>query len=192
MREPKSGLLTGIALIMVMFLSASCSGIGGLKQCGLETRGVGARGQVALADGISTANGSASMGEAREAGRPDTEVATVDIFVQSYNAASSLSSDFLRGHVTGIQLRTAATPTRLVGSYDPPAPLLLPPNLFAFSGPYNWLLGLDDSRALILAGQLVLELQTDISSQPVVRIPLTVLAPNNSMAWYRTSGDACG
>jgi len=52
MREPKSGLLTGIALIMVMFLSASCSGIGGLKQCGLETRGVGARGQVALADGI--------------------------------------------------------------------------------------------------------------------------------------------
>ena len=158
----------------------------------METRGVGASGRVALADGISTSNGSASMGEAREPGRPDTEVATVDIFAQSYNAASGLSSDFLRGHITGIQLRTGETPTRLVGSYNLPASLLLPPNLFAFSGPYNWVLTIDDSRALILAGQLVLELQTDIPSQPVVRIPLTVLAPNSSMSWYRTSGDACG
>lgn len=192
MGEPKSGLLTGIALTMVLSLSLSCVGTSGLKQCGLETRGVGASGRVALADGISTANGSASMGEAREPGRPDTEVATVDIFAQSYNAASSASSDFLRGHITGIQLRTGETPTRLVGSYKPPASLLLPPNLFAFSGPYNWVLSIDDSRALVLGGQLDLELQTDISTQPVVRIPLTVLAPNNSMSWYRTSGDGCG
>ena len=192
MREPKCGPLSTIALMTVMFLSASCSGIGGPKQCGPETRGVGARGQVWLADGVSTANGSASVGERREAGRPDTETATVDIFAQSYNAASLVGSDFLRGHVLRIQLRTAETPARLVGSYDPPNPLLLPPNLFAFTGAYNWLLSIDDTRALILAGQLVLELQTDVPSQPVVRIPLTVLAPNSSMAWYRTTGDACG
>ena len=99
MGESKSGLLTSLALTMVLFLSTSCVGTSGLKQCGLETRGVGASGRVALADGISTANGSASMGEAREPGRPDTEVATVDIFAQSYNAASSASSDFLRGHI---------------------------------------------------------------------------------------------
>jgi hypothetical protein len=191
MRKPTGGLLTSVALAMVLFLSTACVGSSGLKQCGLETRGVGASGRVALTDGISTANGSASMGEAREPGRPDTEVATVDIFAQSYDAASSMSSDFLRGHITGIQLRTTETPTRLVGSYNPPAPLLLPPNLFAFSGSYNWVLSIDESRALVLAGQLVLALQTDISNQPEVRIPLTVLAPNNSMSWYRTSGDGC-
>jgi hypothetical protein len=184
--------LIATALTMVVFSSTACIGASGLKQCGPETRGVGATGRVNLADGVSTAIGSASMGEMREPGRPDTQVASVDLYAQSYVTGSSEPSNFLRGHITGIQLLTTETASRLVGSYNPPEPLLLPPNLFAFSGAYNWVLSIDDSRAVVLGAQLVLELQTDLPNQPVVRIPLTVIAPNSSLAWYRTSGDGCG
>lgn len=42
-------------------------------------------------------------------------------------------------------------------------------------GPYNWPVPLEDGRSPLLSGQLVLAIQADLSSQPLVRIPLTVL-----------------
>ena len=187
----KSGFPNEIGLMMLILLSTSCGVISEVKKCGSESRGVAATGQVALADGISTANAKASVGEVRDPGRPETQVATVYVVAQSYKAGSFDPSDFLRGHVTGVELRDAQTPSRLVGSYTPPTVLLLPPNLFAFLGPYTWLMPLEDGLAMVLSGQLVLELQTDLPSQPLVRIPLTVMEPGNSLTWSRASGNAC-
>ena len=63
-----------------------------------------------MADGTSTVDGSVGIDEVRDPGRPETDVATVHI---------SAGSDFLRGHVTRVELRDAQTPSRLFGSYTP-------------------------------------------------------------------------
>lgn len=170
-----------IGLMMLIVLSASCGISTGVKQCGPEMRGASVSGQVVLADGTSTANGGVGIQEMRDPGRPETDVATFNIGAQS---------DFLRGHMTRAELRDAQTPSRLLGSYSPPSVLPLPPNLFAFGGPYDWPLPLEDGRALLLSGQLVLEIQTDLPGQPLVRIPLSVV--QSDPTWFRETGESCG
>jgi len=178
----KRGLRNEIGLVTLILLSTSCGLSTGVKQCGPELRDASVLGRVVLADGTSTANGGVSMAEVRDPGRPETEVATVNIYAQS---------DFLRGHMTRAELRDAQTPSRLLGSYTPPTVLPLPPNLFKFDGPYAWPLPIEDGRTLLLSGQLVLEIQTDIPSQPLVRIPLTVLVRSDP-SWTRMTGEGCG
>ena len=156
---------------------------------------MGGKGEVALADGTSHANASLSLQESRKPGRPETQIARVYISVQSWLAPGmSAPSDFLRGHITAIELRDTQTPPRLLKSYAPPNPLELPPNLFGVYGTYDWLISVDDARALIVADHVVLEMQTDLASQPLVRIPLKGLNPTDPLKWSRSSiaaGDAC-
>ena len=178
----KRRLCDQIGLMMLIALSASCGISTGVKQCGPEMRDASASGQVVLADGTSTANGGVGIDEVRDPGRPETDVATFIIAAQS---------DFLRGHMTRADLSDAQNPSRVLGSYSPPSMLPLPPNLFSFGGPYAWPLPLEDGRALLLSGQLVLEIQTDLPSQPLVRIPLTGLQRNDT-TWFRETGESCG
>jgi hypothetical protein len=169
-------------LMMLLLLSTSCSSINGVKVCGPEFRGAGVLGQVVFADGTSTANTGLVISEVREPGRPETEAAAVAIYAQS---------DFLRTHMIRAELRDTQTPSRLLESYTPPDVLPLPPNLFSFNGPYAWPLPVADGRSLLLSGQLVLEIQTDIQNQPLVRIPLSVVSQNDP-SWSRETGESCG
>lgn len=178
----KSRLRNEIGLVMLILLTMSCGLSTGVKVCGPEIRAAGMLGQVMLADGTSTANAGLGVSEVRDPGRPETEVATYNIYAQS---------DFLRTHMTRAELRDTQTPSRLLGSYTPPTVLPLPPNLFAFGGPYDWPVPVEDGRTLLLSGQLVLEIQTDLPSQPLVRIPLTVLRQNDP-TWTRMTGEGCG
>jgi hypothetical protein len=175
----KRRLRNEIGLMMLILLSTSC-GITGVNQCGPERRGAVAFGQVVLADGVSTANGDVSVGEVRDPGRPETELDSVDIFAQS---------DVLRTHLIRAEIRDTQTPSRLLGSYPPPT-VPPPPQSLWFGGPYDWPAPVGDGLALLLSGQLVLEFQTDLPSQPLVRIPLTVLQSN--LTWTRTKGESCG
>jgi len=178
----KSRLRNEIGLVTLILLSTSCGLSTGVKVCGPEIRAAGMLGQVMLADGTSTANAGLGLSQMRDPGRPETEVATVYVYAQS---------DFLRTHMTRAELRDTQTPSRLLASYAPPAVLPLPPNLFAFDGPYAWPLPVEDARALLLSGQLVLEIQTDLQSSPLVRIPFTVIRQNDA-SWFRTMGESCG
>ena len=166
----------------MMLLSISCGGLTGVKTCGPETRDAGALGQVVLADGTSTANAGVGISQVREPGRPETQVSTYGIYAQS---------DFVRDHMTRAELHDTQAPSRVFGSYNPPPVLPLPPNLFSFGGPYDWPVPVEDGRTLLLSGQLVLEIQTDLPSQPLVRIPLTVM-PQGDPTWVRETGESCG
>jgi hypothetical protein len=61
-----------------------------------------------------TAHAGLSLWENREPGRPETEMAAIDLFAQS---------DSLRHHMTGAELHDLQTPSRLFGSFMPPAVL---------------------------------------------------------------------
>jgi hypothetical protein len=179
-----------IGLMMLILLSTSC-GITGVKQCGPEFRGGTMYNQVVLADGVSTANGEVSISEMRDPGRPETEVDTYAILAASDSRVAGPSISFLSDHMTRAELRDTQTPSRLIGSYLPPTLLALPRNLW-FGGPYDWPVPVEDGLALLLSGQLVLEIQTDLPSQPLVRIPLTVLYQSNLTWGNRTTGESCG
>jgi hypothetical protein len=174
-------MLKSIAWSLIAIVSlTSCSALTGVKKCGPELRVTGMLGNLAIGNG--TAHAGLSLFENRKPGRPETEVAAIDLFAQS---------DSLRRHMTGAELRDLQTPSRLFGSFAPPAVMPLPPNLFSFDGPYAATVPVEDFRTLMLSGQLVLDIQTDIPSQPVVRIPLTVLRQNDG-SFIRETGDACG
>jgi hypothetical protein len=181
-RPAKRELRNALGLTLVIVQSVACSGISGVKECGPEHREAGVLGQVVLADGSSTANAGLGLSEVREPGRAETEVATVSIYAQS---------DFLRTHMIRAELRDAQSPSRLLGSYDPPAVLPLPPNLFGSDLPYAWPMPVEDGRTLLLSGHLTLEIQTDLSNQSVVRIPLSVVRQNDP-SWLRAMGEGCG
>ena len=188
-----------IGLTMLILLSMSCSGISGVKVCGPESRATTMSGQVGpLADGTSSVYSAIMISEVRQPGRPETEVATVNMGAQSYIGASSGSpSDFLRGHVTGVELRDTQTPSRLLGSFPPytgplpPDQRLLPPGIFWFDGSYGWPVPVEEARALLLAGQLVLTIQTDLPSQPLVSISISGPMQNDA-TWHRMTGEGCG
>jgi hypothetical protein len=166
-------------LIVILSLNA-CAQSTGVKQCGPEKRVASVRGALVIGDGTSYAG--LSLAEVREPGRPETELATIYVFAQS---------DSLRTHMTRAELRDSQTPSRLFGSYAPPAVLPLPPNLFSFDGPYPLVLPVEEFRALMVSGQLVLDILTDLPAQPLVRIPLTILVQNDP-SWGRMTGEGCG
>ena len=166
-------------LILILSLNA-CAQSTGVKQCGPEVRVTRVRGELLLGDRTSYAG--LSLSEVREPGRPETEVATIDVFAQS---------DSLRTHMTRAELRDSQSPPHLFGSYAPPAVLPLPPNLFSFDGPYPMLLPVDEFRALMASGQVFLDILTDLPAQPLVRIPLTILIQNDA-SWIRMTGESCG
>jgi hypothetical protein len=167
-------------LLIVTVSLTSCAQSTGVKQCGPEERVARVTGALVIGDGTSYAG--LSLAEVREPGRPETELATINVFAQS---------DSLRTHMTRAELRDSQTPSRLFGSYAPPAVLPLPPNLFSFDGPSPMLLPVEEFRALMVSGQLVLEILTDLPTQPLVRIPLTTMIQNDP-AWVRMTGEGCG
>ena len=132
--------------------------------------------------------------ESRKPGRSETQIAQVGLEVYAHLLSDrSLPSDFLRGHVTAIELRDAAMPSRLIKSYVPPNP---PPFLQEFSRDgmaYDWSITVDEARALFVADQVVIELHTDLPSQPLVRIPLKGANSSDPLKWSRTtiSGGEC-
>jgi hypothetical protein len=173
-------MLKSIACSLIAIVSlTSCTSLTGVKTCGPELRVTGMLGNLAMGNG--TAHAGLSLWENREPGRPETETAAIDLFAQS---------DSLRHHMTGAELHDLQTPSRLFGSFMPPAVLPLPPNLFSFDGPYTATVPVEDFRSLMLSGQLVLDIHTDLPSQPVVRIPLTVLRQDDG-TFIRETGDSC-
>ena len=188
----KAQLRRVIGLAMLTLLSASCSVSTGVKQCGPEGRGGQATGQISLVQPNSIALGGVTIGESREPGRPETETASLDLYAQNY-ANDFSSSDFLRGHLTGIEIRDSQTPSRLLATYAVPADVLqlLPPNLFHITGPYAWSVSVEEGLKMVVAGQLIMELQTDIPSQTLVTIPLTRVF-STDLTWRRATGEGCG
>jgi hypothetical protein len=167
---------------MILIVQLTACGIStGVKECGPEQRGASAIGRITLADGTSTANASIGMSEVREPGRPETVVITYGVSAQS---------DFLRTHVIRGELRDATTPSRLLASFSPPDLLPLPPNLFSGGGPFDWPVPAEEGRSLLVSGQLVLEIGTDLPDQPVVRIPFTQGVDDPT--WSRARGEVCG
>src|ERR1700674_4187245 len=152
----KRRLRNEIGLMIFTLLSTSCGLVTGVKKCGPELRNAHIRGEIGLVDGTSTANAGLTISEAREPGRPATEIAALSMYAQSYIGGSSSPSDFLRGHVTGAELRDTQSPSRLLGSYPPytgtlpPETRLLPPNLFAFDGSYGLSVPIEEGRGLLL------------------------------------------
>jgi hypothetical protein len=174
-------MLKSIASSLIAIVSlTSCRALTGVKTCGPELRVTGMLGNLAI--GTGTAHAGLSLWENREPGRPETETATIDVFAQS---------DSLRQHMTSAELRDLQTPSRVFGSFTPPAVMPLPPNLFGFDGPYAATVPVEDFRALMLSGQLVLDIHTDIPNESVVRIPLTVLRQNDG-TFIRETGESCG
>lgn len=173
---------TRMCPILFIALATSCSSSTGVKECGPEVRAASVIGRITNSDATPFANAGLYLLQVREPGRPETEVATYEVYAQS---------DSLRTHMTRAELQDTQNPPRVFGSFEPPAVLPLPPNLFSSSGPYTAQLPADDFRALAVSGQLVVEIQTNLAGQPLVRIPLTVIAQNDA-GWFRARGEACG
>ena len=167
---------------MLVLLSTGCSSATGVKSCGPEMRATNVIGRLMNSDATPFAIAGLYLSEVREPGRPETEVATLDVYAQS---------DSLRTHMTRAELRDTQSPSRLFGSYDPPAVLPLPPNLFKVSATYASQLPVDDFRAMAASGQLALDILTDIASQPAVHVPLTIVLQNDA-GWFRAHGESCG
>jgi hypothetical protein len=186
-----------IGSLLVALATVACGSSSGPKACGDEYRSVGGSGQVALADGLSFVHVSVAVNESRKPGRPETQTAQVGVEVYSHLLSdSSMPSDFLRGHVTAVEIRDAGTPPRLIKSYVPPNPPL--PFLFDFSqsGIYDWSITVDQARALFVADQVVIELRTELAIQSLVRVPLNrseVVDVVDPLKWSRTtiSGGYC-
>jgi hypothetical protein len=180
-----------IGLLLVL-LSTACSGMTGVKQCGPEERRGQATGQISLTEPNSIALGGITLGESREPGRPETEEAGFDMYAQNYTN-TFLSSDFLRGHLTKIEIRDSQSPSRLLGAYAVPADVLqlLPPNLFHITQPYTWPVSVEQALTMLVSGQLIMQLETDLPSQPLVIIPLTRVFETD-LTWHRATGEICG
>src|SRR2546423_5685528 len=191
-----STLSKRIGFLIGTLATVACSSSSGPKACGDEYRVVGGSGDAALADGLSFVHVEASIRQSRKPGRPETQIAQVAVLVYAHLLAdATIPSDFLRGHITAIEVRDAATPSRLLKSYVPPNPPL--PVLTDFSETglvFDWSITVDDARALFLASEVVIELHTDLPSQPLVRIPLNVRSDlGDPVNWSRTviSGGEC-
>jgi hypothetical protein len=177
----RTRLFGALLLSTLWMLAASCSAITGVKECRLESRSVAASGELMLAD-ASTVHAHVDLVEERESSLRPT-VARLIVGAQSY---------FLYGHMTHAELRDSHTPSRLLGSYLPGVGQeTWAPNLVGVFGPYDWPLTIDDARALVESGELVLEIATDLQNQSLVRIPLTATSHADG-TWYRERGEGCG
>ena len=184
-----------IGFFIVTVATVACSSSSGPKACGDEYRVVDASGEAALADGLSFVAVGANLRESRKPGRPETQTAQVGVEVYAHLLSnSSMPSDFLRGHITAIEVRDTGAPSRLIRSYVPSTPV--PGILSDFSQYgmiYDWATTVDETRALFVADQLVIELRTDLASQPLVRVPLKRSEVVDPLQWRRTtiSGGHC-
>jgi len=161
--------------------TTSCGAISGVKECRTEQRGVAASGKFVLAD-ASTLTAHVDLAEQRESSGQPT-VARILVGAQSYS---------LYGHMTSAELRDSRTPSRLLASYLPGVGQeTWAPNLIGLFAPYDWPMTIDQARALIESGELVLEIATDLPSQSLIRIPLTTTSHADG-TWFRERGDACG
>jgi len=173
----RTRLIASILLSTLIVFTTSC-GITGVKQCRLEYRGVSASGQFVLA-GDSTVTAGVDLHEQRQSSLYPSEV-SLSVNAQSYS---------LYGHMTHAELRDSLTPSRLFGSYLPGSTTA--PTLIAFFRPYDWPLTIDEARALIESGELVLEIATDLPSPSLVHIPLTTTSHADG-TWFRERGEGCG
>ena len=184
-----------IGFFILMLATVGCGSPSGPHECGDEYRIVGGSGQAALADGLSFVEVTAALSESRKPGRPETQIARVGVEVYAHRLSDpSFPSDFLRGHITAIEVRDAGTPSRLIKSYVPPNPPLPLLSDFSQSGMiFDWSITVDEARALFVADQVVVELRTDLASQSLVRIPLKGANPSDPLKWSRTtiSGGHC-
>ncbi len=184
-----------IGFFIVTLATVACGSSSGPKECGDEYRNVGGSGEVALADGLSFVDVGVDLTESRKPGRPETQTARVSVEVYAHRLSDrSMPSDFLRGHITAIEVRDAGTPSRLIKSYVPPNPPLPFLQDFSQSGMiYDWTITVDEARALFVADQVVIELRTDLAIQPLVRVPLKRSEVVDPLQWSRTtiSGGHC-
>ena len=177
----RTRLFGSVLLTTLLVLTTSCSGITGVKECRTEQRGVSASGEFVLPD-ASTVSAHVDLAEERESSAKPT-TARLLVGAQSY---------FLYGHMTRAELRDNHTPSRLFGSYLPGVGQeTWAPNLVGSFSPYDWPLTIDEARALIESGELVMEITTDLPSQSLVRIPLTSTSHADG-TWFRERGEACG
>jgi hypothetical protein len=182
-----------IGFFFVTLATLACDSSSGPKACGDEYRHVGGSGEVALADGLSFVDVSVDLRESRKPGRPQTQIAQLSIEVYSHLLSNrDMPSDFLRGHVTVVEVRDEGTP-RLIKSYVPPNPPLPFLQDFSQSGIYDWSITVDEARDLFVADQVVIELRTDRAGQPLVLVPLKRLDLSDPLRWSRTtiSGGDC-
>jgi hypothetical protein len=176
----RTRLFVPILLSTLFAFTISC-GITGVKQCRLEQRAVSASGQFVLAD-ASTVSAHVDLAEQRQSSLYPSE-ARVLVGAQSYS---------LYGHMTHAELHDSHTPSRLFGSYLPGVGQeTWAPNLIGLFSPYDWPLTIDEARALIESGELVLEIATDLPSPSLVRIPLTSTSHADG-TWFRERGEGCG
>jgi len=161
--------------------TTSCGAISGVKECRTEQRGVAASGKFVLAD-ASTLTAHVDLAEQRESSGQPT-VARILVGAQSYS---------LYGHMTRAELRDSRTPSRLLASYLPGVGQeTWAPNLVGFFSPYDWPMTIDEARALIESGGLVIEITTDLPGQSLIRIPLTSTSHSDG-SWFRERGEGCG
>jgi hypothetical protein len=177
----RTRLFGSVLLSTLLLVTTSCGVISGVKECRTEQRGVTASGAFVLAD-ASTLTAHVDLAEQRESSSQPT-VARILVGAQSYS---------LYGHMTRAELRDSHTPSRLLGSYLPGVGQeTWAPNLVGSFSPYDWPMTIDEARALIESGELVLEVTTDLPSQPLIRIPLTSTSHADG-TWFRERGEACG
>jgi hypothetical protein len=164
----------------MLVFTTSC-GITGVKQCRTEQRAAVATGLFVLPD-ASTVTAHVDLAEQRESSRQPS-VARVLVGAQSYS---------LYGHMTRAELRDSHTPARVFASYLPGVGQeTWAPNLVGTFAPYDWPMTIDEARALIESGELVLEITTDLPDQSLIRIPLNSTTPTDG-TWFRERGDGCG
>ena len=187
-------LLKRIGFFIGTLATVACGSSSGPKECGDEYRVVGVSGDVALADGLSFVEVGVDLSESRQPGRAETQIARVGVSVYAHLLSDrSIPSAFLRGHVTAVEVRDAGTPSRLIKTYVPPNPPPFLQEFYRYGMVYDWSITVDEARSLFVADQLVIELQTDLASQPLVRIPLKRLELGDPLKWSRTtiSGGNC-
>jgi hypothetical protein len=161
--------------------ATACGSISGVKKCRFEQRSVSASGQVVLADATAV-TAHVDLAEQRESSAQPS-MARLLIGAQSYS---------LYPHMTRAELRDDHTPSSLFGSFLPGVGQeIWAPNLVGTFIPYNWPLTIDQARALIESGELVMEIATDLPTQSLIRIPLTTTTHSDG-SWFRERGDSCG
>jgi hypothetical protein len=186
--------LKRIGFFIGTLAAVACGSSSGPQYCGDEYRVVGGSGDVGLADGLSFVEVGVDLSESRQPGRAETQIARIGMSVYAHLLSDrSIPSDFLRGHVTAIEVRDAGTPSRLIKSYVPPNPPPFLQEFYRYGMVYDWSITVDEARSLFVADQVVIELQTDLTSQPLVRIPLKRLDVGDPLTWSRTtiSGGNC-
>jgi len=183
-----------IGFFIAMLATVACGSSSGPKACGDEYRIVDGSADAALADGLSFVAVRVYLRESRKPGRPETQIAQVGVEVYAHLLAdASIPSAFLRGHVTAVEVRDAGTPSRLIKSYVPPNPAPFLAEFYQDGMVYDWAISVDEARSLFVADQVVIELRTDLASQPLIRIPLKRPEVGDPLKWSRTtiSGGQC-